>query len=113
MQVMVPLSNVHRPVAPPTSTPPSPIPAILKGKILFLSDLSGSEEAYAINSDGTGGWQLTESWPYFQADGEEAQVDGGRLQAFVQGAGRKTDIFYHDAQYGVNKQASFFPVWVK
>jgi TolB protein len=97
-----------RPGATPTPTRP-PIPSVLAGKILFISDMDGAEHAYALDPDTGRIGRLTDRWPYESAAAREPLSSDGILRAFSQRDGNgRVQVWYHDAQYNVVKQLTWF-----
>jgi hypothetical protein len=103
-------------VSPTPTTPP--LPAMLKNKILFLSDRGGQTEAYMLDP-GTGKVALlTARWPYDVAlQGENVSPDG-QARAYVQNDGKGvpqvhvySDYYGGSWQVTFNTGMSYDPVW--
>ncbi len=112
----------------PTAAPPS-IPAVLVGKIAFLSNRSGGPEplkeplAYVMDPDGSNLAVLTNRAVYDAAVARDSYSADQRFRAFVKYADiwtskKKPAIFYYDDFYGVEEQVTQFgagiaydPVW--
>ncbi len=96
------------PGASPTPTRP-PIPAELKGEILFLSDMGGAEHVYALDPETARLGRLTDRWPYDEAATREAATReavsaDGLLRAFSQRDNNgRVQVWYRDAQYDAVK----------
>ena len=101
----------------PTPTTP-PLPASLRGKILFLSDRSGRAEVYLLDPESGRVAVLTARWPYDVAlQGGNVSSDG-QERAYVQTDGRGVpQVFVHSGYYGGCWQVTFTtdmsydPVW--
>ena len=111
------LTGTPTPTPTPTPTTP-PMPAILRGKILFLSDRGGQPGVYVLDP-GTGRvGVLTARWPYDQAlQQENASPDGGAW-AYVQNDGKGVpQVYIYSRYYGgswqvtFNSGTSYDPVW--
>lgn len=80
LPLLIPISRIT-PTAAPTGTPGTP--AVLKGKILFLSDRLGDPRLFVMNPDGSGVALVTQAWPYSGAKLRDAVAPDGRRKAFV------------------------------
>jgi TolB protein len=81
----------------------------LLGKILFLSDLTGRAEAYAMNPDGSGVAQLTSRWPYTVSEQREAFSGDQTLKAYsAADSNRRVQIFYYDSLHRLARPLTFF-----
>lgn len=107
------------PTPTPTVTPTTPpMPPILRGKIVFLSDRGGKPEVYVLEPDsGRLGW-LTARWPYDLALQQEGTSPDGESRAFVQNDGKGVpQIYVYSAYYQgswqvtFNTGMSYSPVW--
>ena len=77
----------------PTSTPTPPlssfaIPAVLQGKIAFLSDRGGQVAIYVMEPDGSRVALLTSRWPYDVALQREQLSPDGHERVFVENDGQ-------------------------
>jgi len=71
----------------PSATPtPGGLPAVLQGKIAFLSDRSSAVAAYIMDPDGSHVMRLTSMWPYQFALTRDTEANGGQLRLGVQGS---------------------------
>jgi hypothetical protein len=113
------LKGTATPTLTPTPTTP-PIPASLRGKILFLSDRGGKAEPAVYMLDPASGRValLTARWPYDVASQKENVSPDGRARAFVQNDGRGVaQVFAYSWYYGntwqvtFNTGTSYDPVW--
>ncbi|MDH7487826.1 MAG: hypothetical protein QHJ81_16325 [Anaerolineae bacterium] len=72
------------PTTTPTPTPlPPSIPAVLRGKIAFLSDRSGQVAVYVMEPDGSRVALLTSRWPYELALKAQQWSPDGNYRVFV------------------------------
>lgn len=109
--VMISVADLQRtPGAAYSPTAEPRFPSILIGKIVFLSDMSGTEEAYVMDPDGTNIARLTDRWPYEYAAQRDAYSADRRYHVYSQQeeAGfRHIQLFYRDTLYNVTKQTTF------
>jgi len=103
-------------VAPTPTTPP--IPAVLKGKILFLSDRLGGPSVYMLDPDTGRVALLTARWPYDVALQKESVSPDGLARAYVQNDGHGVpQVYVSSSYYGSSWQVTFAsrmsydPVW--
>ena len=101
----------------PTPTEP-PIPASLRGKILFLSDRGGQPQVYMLDPATLRVALVTARWPYEQALAQESVSPDGKARAFVSNDVRGVpQVFIHSDYYGgdwqvtFNTGMSYNPVW--
>lgn len=79
--VFVPIAGTP---AAPAPTPTPIFPADLVGKILFRSNMFGSDtQPYAIDPDGAGLARLTADWPIGRAAARETRSADGRYRARI------------------------------
>jgi hypothetical protein len=107
--------------AMPTPTPmptTRPIPAILRGKIAFLSDRGEQPGVYALDPDSGRIALLTARWPYDAALQKENVSPDGQAWAYVQNDGNGVPQVYIFSQYyggswqvTYNTGMSYDPVW--
>jgi len=68
---------VAEPTEAPTSTPlPPEAPALLRGKILFLSDRFGREQLMVLDPESGQVGQVTKEWPYALGKAQLVALDG-------------------------------------
>jgi TolB protein len=95
------------------------IPAVLKGKIAFLSDRGGEAAVYVMEPDGSRVALLTSRWPYdvalqrqsFSPDGDNERVfvesdQQGIPQLFISSSGQETP-----RQLTAGESMSYDPAW--
>ena len=111
------LLRTPSPTLTPTPTTP-PIPAVLRGKILFLSDRLGQTEVYMLDPDTGRVALLTARWPYEVAMQKESVSPDGLARAYVQNDGHGVpQIYINSGYYGSSWQVTFTtgmsydPVW--
>ncbi len=87
--VLIPVDELTPTPTPLPPTPSPPLPPILQGKILFLSNRAGGTRHWAMDADGFNVALLTAAWPYEVAAGREAlSPDGSQLAFTGQADGR-------------------------
>jgi hypothetical protein len=111
------LAGTPTPVASPTPTTP-PIPAVLKGQILFLSDRGGQVGAFMLDPSSGRTALLTARWPYDVALQNENLSPDGQARAYVQNDGKGVpQVYVYSKYYGgswqvtYNTGTSYDPVW--
>jgi len=111
------LDGTPTPTPSPTPTVP-PIPASLRGKILFLSDRAGQADVYMLDPDSGRVALVTARWPYDRALEKENVAPGGKSWALVRNDGRGVpQVFVQSDYYGgswqvtFNTGLSYDPVW--
>jgi hypothetical protein len=72
------------PVTPPPTSTPTAIPAVLVGKIAFLTDRDGDTAVYIMNPDGSGLARLTNRWAYDVANIQDTISPDGQNRVLVQ-----------------------------
>jgi hypothetical protein len=72
------------PVTPTPTSTPTAIPAVLVGKIAFLTDRDGDTAVYIMNSDGSGLARLTNRWAYDVANIQDTISPDGQNRVLVQ-----------------------------
>jgi WD40-like Beta Propeller Repeat len=111
------ITAVPRPT--PTASPTTPpIPAILHGKILFLSDRLGQTSVIVLDPDAGRLALLTDRWPYDVVLQQESVSPDGRSWAYVKNNDRGVpQVFIYSHTYGTSWQVttntglSYDPVW--
>jgi Tol biopolymer transport system component len=118
--VLVWLDEITTTPAPtPTPTPTTPpIPAVVRGKIAFLSERGGQVNAYILDPNSGRVALLTSRWPYDLALQAEGVSPDGQAWAYVQNDGTgRPQVFIHSEYYGGSWQVTFTtgmsydPVW--
>jgi hypothetical protein len=111
------LAGTTTPTVTPTPTMP-PIPAILQGRILFLSDRGEKGAVYMMDLPSGRLAVLTASWPYDLALQAKNVSPDGRAWAYVQNDGRKVPQVYIESDYyrgswqvTFNKGINYHPAW--
>ena len=111
------MDSTPTPTPSPTPTTP-PIPASLRGKILFLSDRGGQIQVYMLDPATLRVALLTARWPYDQALARENVSPDGKAWAFVSNDVRGVpQVFIQSDYYGgswqvtFNTGMSYSPVW--
>lgn len=107
--VLIPIVDLEE-TPSPTVEPERSVPSVLVGKILFLSDMSGNVQAYAMNPDGTGIARLSDKWPYEYAAERDTYSADRRYHVYShqEEAGfSSVQLFYRDTLYDVTEQATF------
>jgi TolB protein len=83
--VYIPLEEVTpTPTTPAPTSTPTAIPAVLVGKIAFLTDRDGDEAVYIMNPDGSGLARLTNPWAYDVANIQDTISPDGQNRVLVQ-----------------------------
>jgi hypothetical protein len=103
----------------PTPVPTlPPIPAGLKGNILFLSNRGEQGAVYMLEPDSGRVAVLTARWPYDVVLQRESFSPDGQARAFVQNDGRNVpQVYVYSSYYGgswqvtYNIHTSYDPVW--
>lgn len=116
--VLIWLDDLTPPPTPtPTPTMP-PMPQVLEGKILFLSDRFGRIDVLVLDPDTGRLALLTAHWPYDAALRRESGSPDGRSRAFVKNDGQGVPQVHVDSSdYGSSWQVtyntgmSYDPVW--
>ena len=108
--VMIPLEVLA--LTPTPAAPPTPsFPPELLGKILFISNMRGKIEAFAVNPDGTGAALLTSKLPYDYAAMRDTYSANNSMRAFSE---REIDgnylvqVFMLDLTYSAKLQLTKF-----
>ena len=110
---------LRTPVATLTPTPTTPpIPTVLRGKILFLSDRGESSAVYMLDPDSGRVALLTARWPYDVVLKGESVSPDGQAHAYVQNDGHGVpQVYVYSRYYGSFWQVTFTsamsydPVW--
>jgi Tol biopolymer transport system component len=85
-----------------------PLPAVLRGKIAFLSDRGGQPGVYLLDPDSGRVALLTARWPYDLALQQENVSPDGQAWAFVQNDGKGVpQIHVHSQYYDGSWQVTF------
>ena len=118
--VWVPFAQVKAWLAP-TATPVPAFSPQLAGKILFLSDYTGSAQPYAMNPDGSALVMLTGMAPYSYAADRDTYSADRTYQVFSQldkDGSQLVQLYYLDHKYDVVRGLTQFgagtawePVW--
>ncbi len=83
--VYIPIEEITPTPVPPTPTfTPAAIPAVLVGKIAFLTDRDGDTAVYIMNPDGSGLARLTHRWAYDMANVQDTISPDGQNRVLVQ-----------------------------
>jgi len=83
--VYIPLEEVTpTPTTPAPTSTPTAIPAVLVGKIAFLTDRDGDAAVYIMNPDGSGLARLTNRWAYDVANIQDTISPDGQNRVLVQ-----------------------------
>jgi hypothetical protein len=83
--VYIPLEEITpTPVTPTPTSTPTAIPAVLMGKIAFLTDRDGDTAVYVMDPDGSGLARLTHPWAYDVANIQDTISPDGQNRVLVQ-----------------------------
>jgi hypothetical protein len=101
----------------PTATPTPPMPSILRGKIVFVSDRLGEPALFVLDPDSGQVGLLTDRWPYELALARERYSPDGEHIASVRGDERGVQIYVTQLSTGISWAVTFSegpnydPVW--
>ncbi len=102
----------------PTGTPPSELPAEVRGKILFKSDRGGAEAVYMLDPATGAVTLITQPWVFALAQERLSYSADGANHALVQqDDNRKLQIFNESIQYGTVRKVTalggdnYDPAW--
>jgi hypothetical protein len=106
------------PTPTPTSTPPSDLPAEVRGKIVFKSNRGGAEAAYMLDPASGEVTLITQPWVFALAQGRLAYSPDGANRALVrQDDNARLQIFNESLQYGTVRKVTalggdnYDPAW--
>jgi hypothetical protein len=105
--------------AMPTATPSRrPLPAEVRGKILFWSDRLGQPALFAMDADGRNVALLTQSYPYDEAREAMSMASDGVRRVVVQFDSRgKPQLYVFDSRYNSTRPitsldgSAYDPAW--
>jgi hypothetical protein len=109
--VMVPLASL-KVKGEPTPTPVPLFPPELAGKVLFMSDYTGTKRAYAMNPDGSDVEALTSLAPYQYAEDRDTYSADRNYRAYAErdkdGLVRLIQLYVWDEAFKVRRLLTNF-----